>query len=263
MLFSRIVGIFCIGSAALPFISSHCCLGWQDLQNSFLLLSIPDLSSSAFFCPYDSSNNTLAAFNIASSVNAPAIIAPGPPTYLAEHGPCPVGGNAWLLTMLPSSLGFYFTATLPPCPVLGVLLCSTQASQSFVSATVWNGMKASDVATTDCRYVTTSRTMVNFGTSAPLKTTASVRLKIQFPSGDYPSATFSVWADVATALQHSVSLGRDSWMRFSIFISAFTKANATFHLRYSGASGVPLLPTPQLVGVNIIHRTGTAALAGH
>ena len=68
-------------------------------------------------------------------------------------------------------------------------------------------------------HLQTSRTspfLGRFWPTAPLLTSTSVRLSIQFLHGNTPSAQLAVWAciDPHGTMQHPVLLGRDSWMRF-------------------------------------------------
>ena len=61
------------------------------------------------------------------------------------------------------------------------------------------------------------RSWDGFGTFAPLITSGSIRLSVQFLRGTSSTAALAVWACIAPpgTVQHLILLGRDSWMRCS------------------------------------------------
>ena len=69
------------------------------------------------------------------------------------------------------------------------------------------------------------------GESAPLQTSISIRLSVQFFPADEPTCSLVVWACVVPALvmQHEVLLGRDSWMRFNNRTYRFVPPRAMDH----------------------------------
>lgn len=94
-------------------------------------------------------------------------------------------------------------------------------------------------------------------------------------------------------MQHSVLLGRDSWMRFeqrthtilprqpsqptfgslsfcipyagglSTFANYNRSTDDVYHLRYAGLEAVSFSPKPSLVPVNLVYPSGVTALTGH
>ena len=135
-----------------------------------------------------------------------------------------------------------------------------------------------------------------FGESAPLRTSTSIRLSVQFFRDNEPTCSLAVWAYVVppSVMQHAVLLGRDSWMRFNtrsyralpprphdsrvfgeLTLSHHSKTGVSahaidpiaevggFHLLYEGTVGVTLSDEPQLLEVNLVRSNGSPALTGH
>ena len=50
-----------------------------------------------------------------------------------------------------------------------------------------------------------------------MQTSTAIRLSVQFLHNDQPTASLAVWTYIilSEAMQHTVLLGRDSWIRFS------------------------------------------------
>ena len=134
------------------------------------------------------------------------------------------------------------------------------------------------------------------GESAPLKTSTSVRLSVQFFQENKPTCSLAVWACVVPppVMQHAVLQGLDSWMHVNsrsyrsrpsrpsdqrafgelelvhhspTGMSAYAidpaPSGESFHLRYEGAAGVTLSNDPQLLAVNLVRSDGSPALTGH
>ena len=61
------------------------------------------------------------------------------------------------------------------------------------------------------------RSWGGFGESAPLRTSTSIRLSVQVLRDNEPTCSLRAWACAVppSVIQHSVLLGRDSWMRFN------------------------------------------------
>ena len=68
-----------------------------------------------------------------------------------------------------------------------------------------------------CEQICAPRSWGGFGKSAPLQTSTSIRLSVQFFRADEPTCSLAVWTYVVppSVMQHAVLLGRDGWMRFN------------------------------------------------
>ena len=140
-------------------------------------------------------------------------------------------------------------------------------------------MKTCGASTNTCERHAAPRSWGGFGKTAPLLTSTSVRLSVHFLHGDIPSAEVAVWACIVPpgTMQHSVLLGRDSWMRFeqrtyttlprqppqptfgelslctpfsdglSTLIQDDRLPGDVYHLRYTGHEAVSITSTPSLV----------------
>ena len=133
------------------------------------------------------------------------------------------------------------------------------------------------------------------GESAPLQTSTSIRLSVQFFPADEPTCSLVVWACVvpASVMQNEVLLGCDSGMRFNNRTYRFLPPRAMdhrmfgeiewshhapagvrayavnrvtsdggFHLCYDGAVGVNLSDEPKMLAVNLVCSNGSQALTG-
>ena len=156
-------------------------------------------------------------------------------------------------------------------------------------------MKVNNAGSDVCERHVPPRSWGNFDKSAPLLTSTSVRLSIQFRHGDTPSAELAVWACIVPGgtMQHPVLLKRDSWMRFakrtytilprqpsqlifgerslsvprteglSTLISDNRPTTDTSHLEFTGVHAISLSSTPSLVPVKLVRSLGVPALTGH
>ena len=130
-----------------------------------------------------------------------------------------------------------------------------------------------------------------FGESAPLRTSTSIRLSVQFFRDNEPTCSLAVWAYVVppSVMQHAVLLGRDSWMRFNtrsyralpprpydnrvfgeLTLSHHAKTSVSayatdpiaegggFHLLYGGTVGITLSDEPQLLEVCLLYTSDAA-----
>lgn len=77
-------------------------------------------------------------------------------------------------------------------------------------------MKSVGAATAACERITTPHSWGGFGNSSPLQMNTAVRLSVQFLHSQRPTAQLAVWAYLVPtgAMQHAISLGRNSWMQF-------------------------------------------------
>ncbi len=227
------------------------------------------------------------------------------PRTIPEHGPCLTGG---VLTVDDSSFTTKVLVHSGPtatkrCTLVALL--DTGSPQSFITATAVEQLKASSSASDQCIRHAQPRSWGGFGTAAPLTTSDSIRLSIQFMRSDSntktPTAALAVWACIVPAgtMQHSILLGRDSWMRFgqrsyttlprqpslphhnppptqgeltlhhhgpsgtSAFIPDDRYTDDVYHLRFAGTKTVSLSPTPTLVKVNLVRQSGAPAFTGN
>jgi len=135
---------------------------------------------------------------------------------IPEHGPCLTSG---IITVDDASFTTKVLVHSGPTATTRrelVALLDTGSPQSFITATAVEQLKASQAATDACERHSSPRSWGGFGTSAPLSTSVSIRLSIQFMRLQSPTAALAVWACVVPAgtMQHPILLGRDSWMRF-------------------------------------------------
>jgi len=214
---------------------------------------------------------------------------------IPEHGPCLSSG---ILTVDDAS--FTTRARIHSGPHAAVrhtavALLDTGSPQTFISAEAVKQLKDCGAATDLCVRHAAPRSWGGFGTSAPLTTSASIRLSIQFLRGTSPTAALAVWACIVPpgTMQHPILLGRDSWMRFerrsyttlphqppgpalgelslfhhdpdgaAAFVADDHSTNDIYHLRYTGTQAISLSTTPTLVEVNLVRQSGAPAFTGN
>ena len=99
-----------------------------------------------------------------------------------------------------------------------VALLDTGSPQTFIGRDVLDRMLSMEAASVACERNCAPRSWGGFGESAPLQTSTSIRLSVQFFQAGEPTCSLAVWARVASpsVMQHAVLLGRDIWMRFHI-----------------------------------------------
>ena len=181
-------------------------------------------------------------------------------------------------------------------PYSCVALLDTGSPQTFIRGDVLDRMLLVGAASAACERPCNPRSWGGFGESAPLRTSTSIHLGVQFFRDNEPTCSLAVWACVVppSVMQHAVLLGRDSWMRFNIrsyralpprprdsrvFGELTLSHHATtgvsahaidpiaedggFHLLYEGTVGVTLSDEPQLLEVNLVRSNGSPALTGH
>ena len=216
---------------------------------------------------------------------------------LPEHGPCLIGGTISIDDPTFTTRVQIHSGTTARARYACVALLDTGSPASFIHEQAWEQMKITGAATTACERNTPPRAWGGFGTSAPLQTTKTVRVSVQFLRGEEPTASLGVWMFVVPdgTMQHAVLLGRDSWMRFdsrsyatlpspssscrtkgeltlshldgtrgaSAFARHQTASGGAFHLRYAGTTGISLTPEPRLVEVDLVRRGGATALTGN
>ena len=175
-----------------------------------------------------------------------------------------------------------------------VALLDTGSPQNFIRRDVLYRVLLVGAASAACERPCNPRSWGGFGESAPLRTSTSIRLNLQFFRDNQHTCSLTVWACVVSpsVMQHAVLLDRDSWMRFTtrsyralpprphdsrVFgeltlshhattgVSAYTidpiAADGGFHLLYEGTVGVTLSDEPQLLEVNLVRSNGSPALS--
>lgn len=161
------------------------------------------------------SDHSSAVLNSISSGKKSLIAAQTPPIYLAEHSSCFLGGDVTVDdASFPTRFQFY-RGPAAKCRFGCVALLDASSPQLFISATLWDGMKASGATTTNCEHITTTRSSGNFTLrrrrkySRPFASVSNVcqSTNLRHRSQYRPMVP-------PTAMQHSVVLRRDSWMRF-------------------------------------------------
>ena len=212
---------------------------------------------------------------------------------LTEHGPSLLGG---IVTVDDASFTTRIKIHSGPTATIRyrlITLLDTGSRQTFITAEVWARMKTCGAATTTCERHAAPRAWGGFGKTAPLLTSTSVLLSVQFLQGDNPSAELAVWARILPPGTMHPVLGRDSWMLFeqrtyttmprqppqptfgelslctpfsdglSTFIQDDRLPDDVYHLRYAGREVVSLTSTPSLVQVNLVRSSGMPALTGN
>ena len=157
-------------------------------------------------------------------------------------------------------------------------------------------MLACGAAAANCEQDYALRPWGGFGKSAPLRTSTSVRLSLQFFRAEQPTNSLAVWTDVVppSVMQHAVLLGRDSLMRFntrsfrsfpprpsdqrvfgdlmlshhaptgaSAFVPDPLASGGGSHLRCDGADRLTLSDEPQLLAVTLDRNNGLPGFTGH
>ena len=134
----------------------------------------------------------------------------------AEHGPSLLGSiitvdDASFTTRMKVHSGHTTTTRYRLIAVL-----DTGSPQTFITAEAWARMKTCGGAANTCERHAAPRSWGGFGKTAPLLTSTSVRLSVQFFHGDIPSTELAVRACIVPTgtMQHPVLLGRDSWICF-------------------------------------------------
>ena len=221
-----------------------------------------------------------------SAKNCPMPIGPKPP----EHGPCLTSGIIAVGDTSFTTRVRVHSGSAPTTRYITVALLDTGSPQSFITADAVETMKACCAATHLCEQHGPPRSWGGFGTSAPLTTSASIRLSVQFLRRFSPTAALAVWACIVPpgTMQHPIVLGRDSWMRFeqrsyttlphqlpeptlgelsrshydpdraSAFIPDDRSPHDIYHLRYAGAETISLSAVPTRVNVNLARRSGAS-----
>ena len=180
-------------------------------------------------------------------------------------------------------------------PYRCVALLDTRSPQTFIRRDVLDRMLLVDNASAAFERPCSPRFWGVFDESAPLGTSTSIRLSVQFFRDNEPTCSLAVWACVVppSVMQHAVLLGRDSWIRFNtrsyralpprphdyrVFceltlshhattgVSAYandtTATDGGFHVLSDGTVGVTLSDEPQLLEVNLVCSNGSPALTG-
>ena len=95
-------------------------------------------------------------------------------------------------------------------------LLDTGSPQTLIRRDVLDTMLSVGTASITRGRKCVPRSWGDFGESAPLQTSTSVRLSVHLFRADKPTCSLAVWACVVppSVMQHAVLLGRDSWMRF-------------------------------------------------
>ena len=215
---------------------------------------------------------------------------------LPEHGSGLVGGTITLDDASFTTKITVHSGTTVSTVFRCVALLDTGSPQTFIRRDVWVQMLAGGAAAVNCEQGSAPRSWGGFGRSAPLVTSTSVCLSVQFFRAEQPTSSLAVWACVVppSVMQHAVLLGRDSWMRFntwsyrsfpprpfdqrvfgeltlshhaptgtSAFVPDLLASGGGFHLRYDVADRVDLSDEPQLFAVTLVRSKGLPALTGH
>ena len=102
-------------------------------------------------------------------------------------------------------------------PYRCVALLDTRSPQTFIRRDVLDRMLLVDNASAAFERPCSPRFWGVFDESAPLGTSTSIRLSVQFFRDNEPTCSLAVQACVLppSVKQHAVLLGHDSWMRFN------------------------------------------------
>ena len=136
-----------------------------------------------------------------------------PPPPIAEHEPGLLNGSYTVNDTSFTTRTKVHTGPSASSRYGLVALLHPGSPQTSISAETWTSMKHSNAASDIC----SPRSWGGFGKPAPLLTSTSVRLSIQFLHGNTPSAELAVWAcniPVGT-MQCPFLLERDNWVRFA------------------------------------------------
>ena len=84
--------------------------------------------------------------------------------------------------------------------------------QTFIRRDEFDRMLLVGAASAACERPCNHRSWGGIGESAPLQTSTSIRLSVQFFRDNEPTCSLEVWACVVppSVMQHAVLLGRDS-----------------------------------------------------
>ena len=146
-------------------------------------------------------------------------VTPGvfPSLALPDHGPCVVHtiitlDDASFTTKIAFHSGGNAIAHCGCVPLL-----DTGSPQTFNRRDVFDRMLSVGAASVSCEPNCAHRSWGGFAQSAPLQSSTSIRLRVQFFRADEPTCSLAVWACVVppSVMQHAVLLGRDSWKRFN------------------------------------------------
>ena len=85
-----------------------------------------------------------------------------------------------------------------PCAAL----LDTISPQSFINEGAWRRLQTAVAGTISSERISTRRSWGGVGTSAPLRTSKSVRLSVQFLRGNRSTASFVVWAYISRNPQY-------------------------------------------------------------
>ena len=140
-----------------------------------------------------------------------------PSPALPEHGHCLLGR---IITLVDASLTTKIaihSGANALAPYGCVALLDTGSPQSFVRRDVLDRMLSVGAASVACERRCAPRSWGGFGESAPLQTSTSIRLSVQFFRVDELTCALVLWACMVppSLMQHAVLLVRDSWMRFN------------------------------------------------
>ena len=102
-------------------------------------------------------------------------------------------------------------------PYSCVALLDNGSPQTFIRRDVLDRMRLVGTASAACERHCNPRSWGGFGESAPLRTSTSIRLSVQFFRDNEPTCSLAVWACVVppSVMQYAVLLGRERWMRFN------------------------------------------------
>ena len=120
-----------------------------------------------------------------------------------------------------------------------VAFFETGSPQTFIRRKVLDRMLSVGAASVTCERKYAPRSWGDFGESAPLQPSTSVRMSVQFYRADEPTCSLAVWSCVVppSVLQHAVVLGCDSWMRFNNRSYLSLPPRASDHRRFQAYHG--------------------------
>ena len=120
----------------------------------------------------------------------------GPGLELSEHGPCLVGGTVTLDDVSFTSKIAIHSGGDAMAPYRCAALLDTGSPQTFIRRDVLSRMLLVGTASAACEGPCSPRSWGGFGESAPLRTSTSIRLSVQFFRGNEPTCFLAVWACV-------------------------------------------------------------------
>ena len=104
----------------------------------------------------------------------------GPGLALSEHGPCFVGGTVTLDDVSFTTKIAIHSGGDAMAPYSCVALLDTGSAQTFIRRDVLDRMLSVGAASAACERPCNPRSWEGFGESAPLRTSTSIRLSVQF-----------------------------------------------------------------------------------